>query len=401
MLWHAPEDRDFVGANQRVDRPPTKSPGDRKIEFGYDRSVSDVSTPDGLPNYRDLDKEGEARKAAERMEARSAIAASEGLFEGLILPLLDRADAELVTQETGRRVLEVGCGTAALSRRLARHANDLHLVATDKSPGMIEFARERIEAEGLSARVRALVLDALLLPKKLGGPVDRILWSAPYANAVSQTGEEGNVTHVPGFDTSMVETSLMDISEVRSILGASSPNTVLEEDTLDEDDDIDTDDEDMGFNLIFSSVMMPYLDEDEQRQVVDRLATRLGVGGVLCFLEQELLSDFISLGDIGLERRALGKDVRRVAGRPAHALRGMMREVGLELLDEERALWSCNSYNPYVQNVLETSTEAAVSAGRMTSAERTQALEAARDLDAAGDFSYGITYRQIAGVRRA
>lgn len=362
--------------------------------------MSDVSTPDGLPNYRDLDKDGEARKAAERMEARSEVAASDALFERLVLPLLDRADAELITQETGRRVLEVGCGTAALSRRLARHANDLHLVATDKSPGMIEFARERIEAEGLSARVRALVLDALLLPKKLGGPVDRILWSAPYANAVSQTGEEGNVTHVPGFDTSVVETSLMDISEVRSILGT-SPNTVLEEDTLDEDDDIDTDDEDMGFNLIFSSVMMPYLDEDEQRQVVDRLATRLGVGGVLCFLEQELLSDFITLGDIDLERRALGKDVRRVAGRPAHALRGMMREVGLELLEEERALWTCGTYNPYVQSLLENATDAAVQAGRMTSAERTKALEAARDLDATGDFSYGMTYRQIAGVRRA
>ncbi len=360
-----------------------------------------MSPQSGLPNYRNLDKEGEARSAAERMEARSEDPAADHLFETLVVPLLNRAEAELITQETGRRVLEVGCGTASLSRRLARHANDLHLVATDKSPGMIEFARQRIEEEGLSARVRALVLDSLLLPKKLGGPVDRILWSAPYANSLSLAGEEPNVTNVPGFDTSMVETGLMDISEVRSMLGGSGNNTMLDEDTLDEDDDIDTDDEDMGFNLIFSSVMMPYLDEDEQRQVVDRLATRLGVGGVLCFLEQELLSDFVTLGDIDLERRALGKDVRSVVGLPAHAIRGMMRDVGLELLEEERCLWSCNAYTPYVQRVLEASTDAAVTAGRMTSAERTKALEAARALDASGDFSYGITYRQIAGVRNS
>ena len=125
------------------------------------------------------------------------------------------------------------------------------------------------------------------------------------------------------------------------------------------------------------------------------------MGGVLCFLEQELLSDFITLGNLDLERRALGKDVRQSVGNPAHTLRGMMREAGLEVLEEQRCLWTCNRFNRYLEILLNTSTTAAVAAGRMTVAERDQALEAARTLDAAGDFSYGITYRQLAAVRTA
>jgi 16S rRNA A1518/A1519 N6-dimethyltransferase RsmA/KsgA/DIM1 with predicted DNA glycosylase/AP lyase activity len=52
-------------------------------------------------------------QAATRMEARARESASEEMFRQLIAPLL--------TSEV-KTVLEFGCGTAALSRRIARAA---------------------------------------------------------------------------------------------------------------------------------------------------------------------------------------------------------------------------------------------------------------------------------------
>ncbi len=349
---------------------------------------------DGLPPYRELDTNGAADQAAERMEARSSVPASDAMFEALVAPLLDAPESQVVAQSAGRRILELGCGSAALSRRIANHARDAHVVATDKSPGMIEFARARIADEDLSGRVRALVLDALLLPRKVGGPVDRILWQAPL-----QSLEGENATVPPGFEGS--ETSLMDISEVRSFLGVEAPHTVLEEDTLDEDDGEDTDDEDEGYSLIISSVMMPYFDVDEQRQIIDRLVARLSPGGSLCFVEQDLLSDFVTIGDIDLERRALGKDIRSVEGVPSHALRGLMRDAGLEMGAQKAFLWTCDELNPYVSTLLEASLDAGVANGRVTVQEKEDALKRVQALHDVGDFSYGITYRRISGSRPA
>src|SRR5688500_11483141 len=94
-----------------------------------------MPTP-GIPDYQNLDATGEARDAAERLEARAQAPASEALFNALVLPLLPARPTA---------VLEVGCGTGALARRIYAARPSSKVYATDKSAGMISFARQRAE----------------------------------------------------------------------------------------------------------------------------------------------------------------------------------------------------------------------------------------------------------------
>lgn len=90
----------------------------------------------GIPAYHDLDERGEALSAARRMEDRAESPASGKMFGELVAPLLEPAPSS---------VLEVGCGTAALSRRVAHRLPNSMVYAADKSAGMISFAAERSE----------------------------------------------------------------------------------------------------------------------------------------------------------------------------------------------------------------------------------------------------------------
>lgn len=91
-----------------------------------------------IPDYRDLDGAGEAAQAAARLEARAQEPMSDAMFRTLILPL---------TSADTRSILELGCGTAALSRRLARVYHHANIVAVDKSRGMLDAARACLERE--------------------------------------------------------------------------------------------------------------------------------------------------------------------------------------------------------------------------------------------------------------
>ncbi len=86
----------------------------------------------GIPNYKDLDLTGEAEAAANRMEARAREPASEAMFNELIAPMIEMGTA---------RILEVGCRTGALARRIAKAAPSSTIFATDKSEGMLRVAR--------------------------------------------------------------------------------------------------------------------------------------------------------------------------------------------------------------------------------------------------------------------
>jgi SAM-dependent methyltransferase len=132
----------------------------------------------GIPNYRDLDVSGESRAAARRMEDRAVAPASQAMFDALVAPLLD---------PRSRTVLEVGCGTAALSRRIARLLPGSTVHATDKSEGMLAAAREYAEADrsgggGELVLGRWDVLDPAAFPFEPGDGFDAILSSVmvPY-----------------------------------------------------------------------------------------------------------------------------------------------------------------------------------------------------------------------------
>jgi demethylmenaquinone methyltransferase/2-methoxy-6-polyprenyl-1,4-benzoquinol methylase len=74
---------------------------------------------------------------------------------GMRLLTLGRADAlrDVVAAAVppGARVVELGCGTGALTERLARQGVDV--LAYDTAPDMLDRARARLDASGCAARV--------------------------------------------------------------------------------------------------------------------------------------------------------------------------------------------------------------------------------------------------------
>ncbi len=73
---------------------------------------------------------------------------------------LTEADAHLLGDVAGKRILEIGCGAAACSRWLA--TKDARVVAFDLSAGMLRHARLAAASSGV--RIPLLQADALQLP---------------------------------------------------------------------------------------------------------------------------------------------------------------------------------------------------------------------------------------------
>jgi SAM-dependent methyltransferase len=268
-----------------------------------------------LPNYKNLDLSGEAQVAAARMEARALEPASHEMFQQLMRPWLS---PEVKT------VLEFGCGTAALARRLAQAAPHATVYATDKSGGMLTAARQAIAAEQLGNVVVGQwdVQDAAAFP-------------------------------FPG----------------------------------------------VTFNLIVSSVVVPYLDDAETTTVIGQLAARLAPRGVLAFVEQDLATDAVNFPKSDLVLNILVKDGRVLKRSLALGLRPLLRAAGLEVLPRRSFLWTDDHYGAYARELLERLADAARDRGRLTPAEHREWKQTLDDLAAAGDFYYGIVYHVIAGRR--
>jgi SAM-dependent methyltransferase len=94
--------------------------------------------------------------AIERLVARLESRAKDAVFSRLFDRYADR-----LVERPSARVLEVGCGTGAMARALARHADfSGTVVAVDQSPAFIEAARKFAADEGLAGRIEFLVGDA-------------------------------------------------------------------------------------------------------------------------------------------------------------------------------------------------------------------------------------------------
>lgn len=97
-----------------------------------------------------------ARDLAARLERR-AKAADEVAARNAYLGLLDIA--------AGERVLDVGCGTGAVTRDIARRVGTGGLaVGVDPSGALLAIAREHAEDAGLGGRIEFREGDALALP---------------------------------------------------------------------------------------------------------------------------------------------------------------------------------------------------------------------------------------------
>jgi len=84
-----------------------------------------------------------------------------------------RAIEEAVNLSPRMRALDVGGGTGRLSILLADRVGSV--VVTDPSAGMVQVARERIEAAGLSDRLRAVQADLTI--DRLDAAYD-VVWSS-------------------------------------------------------------------------------------------------------------------------------------------------------------------------------------------------------------------------------
>jgi ubiquinone/menaquinone biosynthesis C-methylase UbiE len=86
------------------------------------------------------------------------------LFSQLLDGFYARIARGLAAMMSSGEVLDVGCGPGRLAIHLAWQAPSLTVTGIDISPEMIELARRRAEASGLSDRVHFQVADAAALP---------------------------------------------------------------------------------------------------------------------------------------------------------------------------------------------------------------------------------------------
>src|SRR5262245_60641896 len=115
-------------------------------EYGHESMWRDTATADA----------GRARDLAARLEHR-AKAADEVAARDAYLGLLDIA--------AGERVLDVGCGSGAITREIARRVGTNGLaVGLDQSPTLLAVARELAEEAGVGDRTEFREGDALGLP---------------------------------------------------------------------------------------------------------------------------------------------------------------------------------------------------------------------------------------------
>ncbi|MCL4560484.1 MAG: peptide chain release factor N(5)-glutamine methyltransferase [Chloroflexi bacterium] len=106
----------------------------------------------------------------------------------LITPevLIPRPETELLVEEalrwlrdhpSRRRTVDVGTGSGCIAVSLAAHTPDLHLLATDLSPGALRVAQANLRHSGLSGRVQLIQVDLLAA---LVGPFDLVCANLPY-----------------------------------------------------------------------------------------------------------------------------------------------------------------------------------------------------------------------------
>ena len=263
---------------------------------------------EGVPAYDDLDRSGEAQRAAQRMEARAKESASAAMFDALVKPLLKPDVA---------RVLELGCGTAALSRRIAQKLPQATIRAVDKSQGMIDAATQLARAEG-------------------------------HAN---------------------IEFETVDIS---AGLPKAAPT-----------------------DLVISSVVVAYLDDDQTTALIAAAKDTLAPGGVLAFLEQDLQTDALYFPDNDLLKRVFAKDRRQLKKTQTLGLRPALREAGFADICRSSFVWTDEGYGPYLQDLLAHLAADAEKQGRITAAERARWQETLSRVAAKGDFYYGLVYHLL------
>lgn len=271
---------------------------------------------DGAYQYHRLDLAGEAQAAARRMEARAREPASVDLFHQMVEPLL-----------TPRcRVLELGCGTGALARRVLAAEPTARVWGIDKSEGMIAAARERIPDSATAERASFQSWD---MSEREG---------FPFADETP-------------------------------------------------------------FDLVLSSVVVPYLAPIEVEHLVLDVREWLKPGGTLAFVEQDLQTDALSFPDTELRARVFAKDERALPPHVALGLFEILDAAGFDVLPRESFLWTEEHYGEYLRDLLARIADDALERGRIDRRERERWATELESLAGEGRFYYGLVYHRVAGRR--
>ena len=151
------------------------------------------------------------------------------------------------------------------------------------------------------------------------------------------------------------------------------------------------------FDLIISSVVVPYLDDSQATMLIKNLATRLAPKGILAFVEQDLNTD--NFPNYDLLRRILAKDMRNLKRTLALGLRPLLRQAGLQVLPRSSFLWTDDAYGEYTQELLERLARSASDKGQITLNEEDEWKRTLDELAQTGDFYYGLVYHLVAGRR--
>lgn len=153
------------------------------------------------------------------------------------------------------------------------------------------------------------------------------------------------------------------------------------------------------FDLIISSVVIPYFDDAQVAELITRFADHLAPGGILAFIEQDWMSDSVNYPGFDQANKIIGKDHRAYKQSLGLGLRPMLRKAGLAVLPRRSFLWSDDAYGAYTRDLLERFADSAYDQRRITVEERDEWKQKLNDLAASGDFFYGIVYHLVAGRR--
>jgi ubiquinone/menaquinone biosynthesis C-methylase UbiE len=96
----------------------------------------------------------------------------------------------------GSKVLELGCGTGEDALWLAGRGH--RVLATDVSPGMLEQARQKIEAAGVADQARVATLDLAAIgdePEPSEAPFDAVFSNFGALNCIEDCSELASVLH--------------------------------------------------------------------------------------------------------------------------------------------------------------------------------------------------------------
>lgn len=150
------------------------------------------------------------------------------------------------------------------------------------------------------------------------------------------------------------------------------------------------------YDLVVSSVMVPYLDDATLASLLTRLHAVLAPGGRLLFVEQDLQT--VSLHH---ERYSEVRDLFVRTGERSLAfvplrLRRLMREAGYRPLPVRSHLWQSTVFGPYLRDLISRAADEALASGRLDSGRALALVSELEGASATGDFLYGLVYHAMA-----